>query len=63
MKKLLSMIALGQLQIAPAHADSGIVVIGNTAAPSLTKDPVADLSFTPFEFVIDVPATAYSHPA
>ena len=43
MKKILSMIALSQLLIGAAYADSDIVVIVNPAAADLTKEQVSDL--------------------
>jgi ABC-type phosphate transport system substrate-binding protein len=43
MKKILSMIALSQLLIGAAYADSDIVVIVNPAAANLTKEQVSDL--------------------
>jgi ABC-type phosphate transport system substrate-binding protein len=64
MKKILSMLAVSQLLIAAAYADSEIAVIGNSAAPSLTKDQVSDLflgkskSFKPLDLPSSSPAKA-----
>ena len=43
MKKILSIVALSQLLIGAAYADSDIVVIVNPAAANLTKEQVSDL--------------------
>jgi ABC-type phosphate transport system substrate-binding protein len=64
MNKLISMLAATQLLIAAAHADQGIAVISNPAAPSLTKDQVADLflgknkSFKPLDLPSSSPEKA-----
>jgi ABC-type phosphate transport system substrate-binding protein len=43
MKKFLALIAVSQLLITAAYADSQIVVIVNPAAANLTKEQVSDL--------------------
>jgi ABC-type phosphate transport system substrate-binding protein len=64
MKKILSIIVTSQLLITAAHADPEIAVIGNSAAPSLTKDQVADLflgknkSLKPVDLPASSPAKA-----
>jgi ABC-type phosphate transport system substrate-binding protein len=43
MNKTIPMLAASLLLMGIAHADPDVVVIGNPAAPALTKDQVADL--------------------
>ena len=43
MKKFLPIVMLGSLSVSAAYADPDVVVIGNPAAASLTKEQVCDL--------------------
>lgn len=60
MKKILSMVAISQLLMAVAHADSQIVVIVNPAAANLTKEQVSDLFLGKIKIYkpLDLPASA-----